>query len=65
MTKIWEFFENLNESVYVSDIDSYELVYMNKKAMERYGFSSAEEYYGQKCYEVLQGCLSPCAMCNN
>ncbi len=65
MTKIWEFFENLNEPVYVSDIDSYELVYMNKKAMERYGFSSKEEYSGRKCYEVLQGCLSPCAMCNN
>ena len=31
MKKIWEFFENLNEIVYVADIDTHELIYMNKK----------------------------------
>ena len=36
MQKIWEFFENMNELVYVSDMDSYELLYMNKKAREMY-----------------------------
>ena len=34
MQKIWEFFENMNELVYVSDMDTYELLYMNKKARE-------------------------------
>lgn len=29
--KIWEFFENMNECVYASDIDTDELVYMNKR----------------------------------
>lgn len=65
MTKIWEFFENMKEPVYVADTDSYELVYMNKNAIEKYGFKSQEDFVGKKCYEVLQGCLSPCAMCNN
>lgn len=32
--KIWEFFENMNECVYASDIDTDELVYMNKKHSE-------------------------------
>ena len=32
MGKLWEFFENMNEIVYVSDMDTYQLVYMNKKA---------------------------------
>lgn len=65
MTEIWRIFENLNEPVYVSDMDSYELIYMNKKAMKRYGIKTKKDYAGKKCYEVLQGCLSPCTVCNN
>ncbi len=65
MKKIWGFFENLNEFVYVSDIDSYELVYMNKKTRENYGIHSEDEYVGKKCYELLQKNSSPCAICNN
>ena len=43
MNKIWEFFENLNELVYVSDMDSYELIYMNKKALKKFGLNSCED----------------------
>ena len=31
MERIWNFFENMNEYVYVADADTHELVYMNKK----------------------------------
>lgn len=65
MDKIWEFFENMNEYVYVTDIDSHELIYMNKKARETYGVQSQEELAGRKCYEVLQNSLAPCTVCNN
>lgn len=65
MKKIWEFFENMDEVVYVSDVDSYELVYMNKKALELYGFQSLGELAGKKCYEILQNSSSPCSICNN
>lgn len=65
MKKVWEYFENLNEFVYVTDVDSLELVYMNKKTREMYGLSSMEEAVGKKCYELLQGNSAPCAMCNN
>ncbi|MBO5056290.1 MAG: sensor domain-containing diguanylate cyclase [Lachnospiraceae bacterium] len=65
MEKIWEFYENLNEIVYTADMDSYELIYMNSKAREVYGYSSDSEFKGKKCYEVLQGCSCPCAICNN
>lgn len=65
MAKIWEFFENMDESVYVSDMDSYEVLYMNKKAREMLHFSSVEELKGTRCYEVMQGCKEPCAICNN
>jgi diguanylate cyclase (GGDEF)-like protein len=65
MKKIWEFYENMNEFVYASDVESHEIVYMNRKAREYYGFSSVNDLKGKKCYEVLQGNLSPCAMCTN
>lgn len=65
MKKIWEFFENLNDIVYVADMDSYELIYMNKKALELHNFHSLEELAGKKCYTTLQGCSAPCAICNN
>jgi diguanylate cyclase (GGDEF)-like protein len=65
MKKMWEFFENMNEVVYVSDVDSYEVIYMNRAAREIYGIQSIEELKGKKCYELLQGSFSPCAICTN
>ena len=65
MEKIWNFFENLNEFVYVSDVDTYELVYMNRKTRENFGFQTQEEIKGKKCYEVMQHNAAPCSMCNN
>lgn len=65
MEKIWEFFENINEYVYVADMDTYELVYMNKKTLATYGYTSLEQIVGKKCYEVLQGCSETCTICNN
>ncbi len=65
MNKIWEFFENMNEYVYVSDMDSHELIYMNKKLREAYGLGSLKEIAGKKCYELLQNSSKPCAICNN
>ena len=65
MSKIWEFFENLDEHVYVADAETHELVYMNKKTLRTYGFQSNEEIAGLKCYEILQGNSMPCSICNN
>ncbi len=65
MEKIWEFFENMNELVYVSDVDTYEFIYMNKKALSICGLDSLEETKGKKCYEVLQNTSVPCVICNN
>lgn len=65
MAKIWEFFENMDALVYVSDMDSNDLIYMNKKALELYGLHSIDELAGRKCYELLHGNLTACAICNN
>mgnify|MGYP005873497593 CR=1 FL=1 len=35
MSKIWEFFENLGEYVYVADAETHELIYMNKNILQQ------------------------------
>lgn len=56
MSKVWEFFENMNEAVYASDIDTYELIYLNKTARNLFNFKDKAAYKGKKCYEILQQC---------
>ena len=65
MKKLWSFFENMDEFVYATDMDTNELVYMNKKIRQLYGITRKEEYLGKHCYALLQGCSEPCANCNN
>lgn len=65
MSKIWEFFDNLNEIVYVSDIDSYEMIYMNKIGLKTFGVESVEKLAGKKCFELIHNCSVPCNMCVN
>ncbi len=64
MGDIWGFFEIINEIVYVADIETYELIYMNRKAMEVFGVGSLAELEGRPCYQILRGGSSPCSFCN-
>lgn len=65
MNKIWEFFENMEELVYVADMESHELVYLNRYTRDLFGIRSLEELAGKKCYQVLQHSSAPCSACNN
>jgi signal transduction histidine kinase len=55
-------FDSLNALVYVSDLETNELLYMN-----RYGTSlTGSDWHGKRCYEVLQpGRTEPCTYCTN
>lgn len=65
MMKPWEFYENMNEIVYAADMDTYDMIYMNPKGCQMYGYSSFDEVKGKKCYEILQNEEKPCAFCTN
>ncbi len=65
MKSIWEYFEKLDEMVYVSDIETYEMLYMNAYLRKTLGYNSDEEYRGEKCYKILQGRETPCPFCTN
>ncbi len=54
--------DNMNALVYVSDMETYELLFLNKMGREIFGKS----YKGKKCFEVLQvNQKKPCSFCTN
>lgn len=53
----------LSELVYISDVNTYEMIFINESAKTLFGVGS--DVSGRKCYEVLQGRSSPCGFCTN
>lgn len=47
-------------NVYISDMENYELLYVNQNACDVLGVR-LEDVKGQKCYEVIQGEKLPAA----
>ena len=64
MTPPWEYFENLNEVVYVTDVESCGLVYLNRYGRRAFGLEE-RDYLGKPCYALLQGMEGRCPFCNN
>lgn len=52
----------MSDRIYISDIETYELYYMNKPMLKRFDIT---RYKGKKCYELLQGRTEPCPFCTN
>lgn len=65
VSKILEIYENFSEIIYVSDVDTYQLIYMNKIARDLFGVKSVDEVKKHICYQLLQNSNSPCSMCTN
>ena len=51
-----------NDIFYISDMDTYELYYLNPAGQKLFG---VRDYHGRKCYKVLQGLDEPCPFCTN
>lgn len=52
--------------VYLSDLDTYELLYANGAILRLIGLPESDlSYVGKKCHEVLQGLDHPCEFCTN
>jgi len=54
-------FDNIDEAVYVVDMDTYEVLFANKKLNDTFG----KPLVGGICYRELQGFDSPCPFCTN
>ena len=53
-------FDSIGEPIYVSDPDTYEILYANQAVRGNFG-----DVLGKKCHEALQGLSSPCPFCTN
>lgn len=62
---LFDYFEGLDEAVYISDIETNEIIFMNRCLRKTLGYTEKEAYKGEKCHKVLQGSDSPCIFCNN
>ncbi len=65
MKYLFEYFEDAQEAVYISDIDTHELIYMNACLRKKLGYAEHKDYRGLFCYKVLQNMNKPCTFCNN
>ena len=65
MQELFDYFEEAEELVYISDMDTDELLFMDRKLRESLGYTDASAYQGKKCYEVMQNREHPCPFCNN
>lgn len=66
--RLFTIFDSINEVIYVSDVNSYEILYVNKylsEEIEKVKGIKREEFYKYKCYEIFQGLNTPCPFCTN
>ena len=54
--------DQMLELVYVVDIETYELLYINSAGREKYGIGNPSS---GKCYQLIQGMDAPCSFCVN
>lgn len=54
--------DNLQELVYIADMETYELLYYNRALAEEFHIPQGLQ---GKCYEILQGRRDPCPFCTN
>ena len=52
--------DSIDALVYVADMDTYEILFINKPGMEEFG-----DVIGEKCFKTLQNQESPCSFCTN
>lgn len=55
----------LEDVVYIADINTYELYYINAVTKKILGTPLDEQWRRQKCYKILQGVDEPCSFCTN
>jgi PAS domain S-box-containing protein len=53
-------FEGSDETIYVADPETYEVLYINLTTKNTFG-----DVVGQKCYQAFQNLDAPCSFCSN
>lgn len=53
--------DGIHATIYVADLDTHEVLFMNRHMKEVYG----ENFEGHKCYQVTRRLSEPCKFCTN
>lgn len=59
---MFKLIDEIAEIIYVADIETYEMLYLNSSGKRLFNVDS---YEGEKCYRLLQGKDEPCEFCTN
>lgn len=59
---MFDLLNEISELVYIADLESYDLLYMNTAGRQCFGI---DDVHGLKCYSALQGKTAPCEFCTN
>lgn len=54
--------DEISELIYVSDLENYELLFINEAGKKTF---QVDDIRGKKCYKTLQGLDAPCEFCTN
>ncbi len=57
--------DTIDSVVYVSDLNTHELRYLNEIGRRTINATSEDDFMGKKCYSVLQKKDAPCEFCTN
>jgi len=58
--KLISIFDSIDEVIYVSDINTHEILYMNNPTIKNFG-----DNIGEKCYKIFHNRNNPCPFCSN
>lgn len=56
--------DELNEIVYIVELETYKLLYLNTYGLNLFGYKKFSEIKNCKCFEVFYNKNSPCSFCN-
>lgn len=59
---MFDLMDAISELIYITDLDNYELLYMNTAGKKKFGIDKIDNL---KCYKTLQGRDAPCEFCTN
>jgi len=59
--KLLTVLDSIDATIYVADMDTYEILFMNKKMIETFG----RDMTGEICWTAFRGEPEPCSLCTN
>jgi PAS domain-containing protein len=63
---LMDIFDNSDDLIYVCELETHKLLYVNKTFMELFkAYSPKEHPIGDYCHVILQGKTTPCDFCTN